>query len=151
VVLDADAAGPGLAQLLPEVDFPVVAQPFAETWFGTSRVREALDRLVGAGARMAVVTLGRRGALARLGEREIACPAFRVQARDTTGAGDAFMAGFHWGLFEGLDPEGVLRAAAAAAALNCRGRGAQGALPDAGELRRFLEVEEAGSWTDPDP
>jgi ribokinase len=100
---------------------------------------------------MAVVTLGGRGALARLGEREIACPAFRVEARDTTGAGDAFMAGFHWGLYEGLDPENVLRAAAAVAALNCRGRGAQAGLPDAGELRRFLAAEEPGVWVDPDP
>ncbi len=150
VVLDADASGPGLAELLARVDFPVVAQPFAETWFGTSRVREALDRLVAGGARMGVVTLGRRGALARIGDRQIACPAFQVEALDTTGAGDAFMAGFHWGLFEGLDPENVLRAAAAVAALNCRGQGAQGGLPDEEELRSFLDGEEPGSWVDPD-
>lgn len=151
VVLDADAPGPGLAEVLPLVDFPVVARPFAETWFRTSRVREALDRLVAGGARMAVVTLGDRGALARIGDREIACPAFRVETRDSTGAGDAFLAGFHWGLFEGLDPENVLRAAAAVAALNCRGLGAQGGLPDEGELRSFLEREEPRAWVDPDP
>lgn len=151
VVLDADAPGAGLAELLALVDFPVVARPFAETFFGTFRVRKALERLVAGGARMAVVTLGRDGALARIGDREIACPAFAVEALDTTGAGDGFMVGFHWGLCEGLDPEGVLRAAAAVAALNCRGQGAQGGLPDEATLRRFLDAEEPGSWVDPDP
>jgi sugar/nucleoside kinase (ribokinase family) len=80
----------------------------------------------------------------------IRAPAYRVAARDTTGAGDAFHAGFIWGLLEGLEAEGVLRAAAAAAALNCRALGAQGGLPDRGGLVAFLEREEPGPWADPE-
>jgi ribokinase len=150
VVLDADAPGAGLAELLPLVDFPVVSRAFAETLFGTSRVREALERLLAAGARMAVVTLGDRGALARCGSQEIRCPAWPVEARDTTGAGDAFLAGLVWGLLEGFEAGEVLRAAAAAAAHNCRAPGAQGGLPDRAELRAFLEREQPGPWIDPD-
>lgn len=150
VVLDADAPGAGLEELLPLVDFPVVSRAFAETLFETSRVREALERLLAAGARMAVVTLGDRGALARCGSEEIRCPAWPVEARDTTGAGDAFLAGFVWGLLEGLEAREVLRAAAAAAALNCRALGAQGGLPDRAELRAFLAREQPGPWIDPD-
>lgn len=149
VVLDADHPEPGVEALLPEIDFPVVSREFAETFYETSKLEEALERMLAGGARMAVVTLGAAGALARVGERLIRSPAYRVQARDTTGAGDAFRAGFVWGLLEGLDAEGVLRAAAAVAALNCRALGAQGGLPDRAGLLAFLARERPGPWTGP--
>ena len=149
VVLDADQPEPGLEELLRDVDFPVVSRGLAETFYRTSKLEEALERMRAAGARMAVVTLGAAGALARVGERVIRSPAYRVEARDTTGAGDAFRAGFIWGLLEGLDAEGVLRAAAAAAAMNCRALGAQGGLPDRAELLAFLARERPGPWTGP--
>ncbi len=150
VVLDADASGPGVDALLTTVDFPIVSRQFAEKHFGTRSVREALRGLVAAGARMAVVTLGSQGALARLGEREIASPAFRVEARDTTGAGDVFHAAFAWALLEGLSPERVLAAANAAASMNCCALGAQGGLPTREELLGFLASHEPAPWQHPD-
>ena len=68
----------------------------------------------------------------------IESPAFRMEARDTTGAGDAFHGAFVFGLLEGLDAAGVLRTANAAAAMNCRALGAQAGLPDRSELEAFL-------------
>lgn len=140
VVLDADQAEPGIEALLAAADFPIVSQAFAETFYGTHSVNEALERLAALGARMPVVTLGERGCLARRGDRLLESPGFPVAARDTTGAGDAFHAAFVWGLLEGLDAERVLRAANAAAALNCRALGAQGGLPDRTTLEAFLET-----------
>jgi sulfofructose kinase len=151
VVLDADAVVPGVAELLAAVDFPVVSRSFAETFSGTSKLREALERLLAAGARMAVITLGPLGALAATGTRVIASPGYRIPVRDTTGAGDAFHAGFVWGLLEGLDAEGVLRAAHAAAALNCQALGAQGGLPDRAQLAAFLARERPAEWVEPAP
>jgi len=150
VVLDADTTGPGLDGLLAQVDFPIVSRSFAEEHFGTASVREALRGLVGLGARLAVVTLGVDGALARLGTREIESPAFGVEATDTTGAGDVFHAAFAWGLLESLPAEAVLKAANAAAAMNCRAFGAQGGLPTRSELLDFLAEHEPGVWRDPD-
>jgi sugar/nucleoside kinase (ribokinase family) len=136
--------------LLGAVDFPIVSRQFAEKHFGTRSVREALRGLVASGARMGVVTIGSQGALARLGEREIESPAFRVEARDTTGAGDVFHAAFAWALLEGLAPERVLAAANAAAALNCCALGAQGGLPTREELLGFLASRRPAPWQDPD-
>ena len=150
VLLDADASGPGVDALLAAVDFPIVSRQFAEKHFGTRSVREALRGLVAAGARMGVVTLGSQGAFARLGEREIPSPGFRVEARDTTGAGDVFHAAFAWGLLEGLSPERVLAAANAAAAMNCCALGAQGRLPTREELLGFLASRAPAPWRDPD-
>jgi sugar/nucleoside kinase (ribokinase family) len=93
---------------------------------------------------MAVVTLGSQGACARLGEREIRSPGFRVEARDTTGAGDVFHAAFAFGLLQGWEAERVLRASNAAAAMSCRALGAQGGLPDRSELEEFLAANPRG-------
>ena len=87
---------------------------------GLGRVGEETDGLVG-------VTLGARGFLWREGSRERHLPAFRVAARDTTGAGDVFHGAYALALAEGRGPEDAGRFASAAAALKCaRGRGWDG-------------------------
>jgi sulfofructose kinase len=140
VVLDADRRGRAAETLLGEVDFPIVSREFAES-LGDGSVREALRVLASRARHLAVVTLGPDGAIAmaRNGGRVLESPAFRVEARDTTGAGDVFHAAFVWGLLQGLDATAVLRSANAAAALSCRALGAQGSLPDREELAAFLE------------
>ena len=149
VVADVDAPGPGVDALLAAVDFPLVSRSFAETLARDGTIRGGLDRLVQLGARMAVATLGDRGCLARVGDREIASPAFAIAPRDTTGAGDVFHAAFAWGVLEGWSGERLLCTANAAAALACRGFGAQGELPTRGEVEAFLREREPGPWRDP--
>lgn len=137
VVLDADTVAPGLETLLGLVDFPIVSRSFAEEWGGTGSVRDGLVAVAGPSTRLAVATLGPAGALARGPEGWIETAACEVAVTDTTGAGDAFHAGFAWGLLEGRDAAGVLGAAHAVAALNCTALGAQAGLPDLERLRRF--------------
>ena len=150
VVLDADSAGPGLEKLLAKIDFPIVSRGLAEAMGGRGGLPAALAELCALGARLAVVTLGEYGALARCGERLIASPAFRVDVRDTTGAGDVFHAAFVWGLLEGLACEPILRTANAAAAMSCRALGAQGGLPTRSELMAFLREQRPKVWQEPD-
>ena len=136
VVLDVDAPAPGWERLLAGVDFPVVSGGFAEVAYGGAE--RALEALAAHGARLPVVTLGAKGALAWCEGRPLASPAFAVEVVDTTGAGDAFHGAFAWGLLQGLGALELLRVANAAAALACTAPGAQGALPDANELRALL-------------
>jgi sulfofructose kinase len=138
VVLDADVRSRALDRILPHVDFPIVSKGFAETWNGRGAPEEALRELVDHGARLAVVTAGDQGAWGRERDRWIDSPAFRVDVADTTGAGDAFRGGFVWSLVRGHDTESALRAANAAAAMNCRAQGAQGGLPSEAALHAFL-------------
>ena len=139
VVLDADQLWPGAERLLRLTDFPVVARELAEELGETGSPADGLRALVRCGARLAVATCGRDGALARAGERSFSSPAFAVEVRDTTGAGDAFHTGFIWGLLRGFGEESVLRLANAVAGLSCTAVGAQQGLPRRGELERFLE------------
>jgi sugar/nucleoside kinase (ribokinase family) len=143
VVLDADAAFPGWRELVAQSDFPIVSRAFAEE-ISKGSARGGLLALAARARCLAVVTLGPEGAIAcAAGDTEVnATPAFRVEARDTTGAGDAFHAGFIWGLLQGLDAAAVLRAAHAVAALGCTAFGAQGGLPDREALEAFLADRE---------
>ena len=139
VVLDADTPAPGIDALLQRVDFPIVSREFAEKHFGTRSPTDFLRGLTALGARFPVVTLGDRGAVAGGGEGVIESPAFQVDVRDTTGAGDVFHAAFIWGLLEGMNGARILQVANAAAAMNCRALGAQGGLPSREELEDFLQ------------
>jgi sugar/nucleoside kinase (ribokinase family) len=66
---------------------------------------------------IAVIKRAERGASAFYRGRRSDCPATPLSVRDSTGAGDAFAAGFLGGLLRGLSVEGCLAAGNAAAAL----------------------------------
>jgi len=143
VLLDLDAPGQAARELLGVADFPIVSERFAEWISGDGSAMGGLRELLRHGARLAVVTLGPRGALS-LGPRDaepLASEAFRVEVRDTTGAGDVFHAAFAFALLQGWGRRRVLRTAHAAAALSCRAVGAQGGLPSRAELETFLAAQ----------
>jgi fructoselysine 6-kinase len=84
------------------------------------------EDLLMAGARWALVTRGRQGAvLSGKGSRFMA-PVIEVEAVDTLGAGDTFIARTLFGLLKGERPDDVMTAAAAAAAATCQYYGAVG-------------------------
>ena len=138
VVLDADDPTDRVLRLVCDVDFPIVSEHFAESMGEGGSPERVLRELAGRGARLSVVTLGSRGALAFADNRTFESPAFAVRAIDTTGAGDAFRSGFIWALVNRRDPVTALRVANATAAMNCRGLGAQVGLPTLVELEKFL-------------
>jgi sugar/nucleoside kinase (ribokinase family) len=149
VFLDADGLPVGLQDLLEVVDFPVVSQGFAEKTGSGFSVRAGLSRLVDGGARVAVATLGERGALARIGDRLVGSSAFAIEPRDTTGAGDAFHAAWIAAVLHGEELEEALRRANGAAAMNCGADGAQGGLADPEGLASFLSTHRQRGWIDP--
>ena len=67
-----------------------------------------------------IVTLGEEGALWFDGNSILVVPTFKVEPKDTTGAGDAFLGGLiHARFFQGLDRGSSLESANACAALKC--------------------------------
>lgn len=141
VTMDLDTAYKGLDGLLPLVDCMITSQGLANELAGVMDEREALkilhDRY---GCYLVAMTQGSRGSLAYVEGQFIASPAFRPSTlKDTTGAGDAFRAGFIYGLLKGFSVEETLRAANAVAALNCRELGARAGLPTEEELKQMLD------------
>lgn len=87
-------------------------------------------------SRRVVVTLGANGVRAGLGERRINLAGPRIEAVDTTGAGDAFCGALAAALDQGIPFDGALRHAVAAGALACTRTGAQQSSP----LRQDIET-----------
>jgi len=139
ISLDLDEDGPGVESLLERAQFPVVSGLFAEAWGGGKGIEAGLERIAESRAcRLAVATREREGALALWQGQWVRSPGFAVEVLDSTGAGDAFRAGFIWGLLQGQDVHQVLRTANAVAALSCQAVGAQSGLPDQSQLSSWL-------------
>jgi sugar/nucleoside kinase (ribokinase family) len=85
-----------------------------------------------------VTKLGARGACARRGTEHVACPGFRVEAIDTTGAGDSFDAGFLYGYLSGLGLEASLRWGCACGALATTRVGGIEGQPTVGQVQELL-------------
>lgn len=107
------------------------------------RPGEDCDTAVGAlwheGLRYLSVTRGARGASLYTREGRLDCPGFRVDALDTTAAGDAYTASVLSGVLRGVDPPRLLRMACAAGALAASRKGAMESLPEADDVAAFLE------------
>jgi ribokinase len=104
---------------------------------GVSGEEPAAAVLRARGARSVLVTLGERGVLACGDGPARHVPGFRVDAVDTTAAGDAFNGALAVALNEGREPLAAVRFACAAAALACTRRGAQASLPTRAEVDRL--------------
>jgi ribokinase len=90
--------------------------------------------LLARGPRSVVVTLGAEGALVASAEGIARVPSLKVDAVDTTGAGDAFTAALAWRLGAGAPlPEAAAYAARVGAAAVTK-RGAQESFPTAAEV-----------------
>ncbi len=88
------------------------------------------------GPRCVVITMGEQGAWLSSPDEEAAIPAFPVQSRDTTGAGDAFVGSLAVFLAQKTPPREALAKASLYAALSTRGVGTQKSFPSRDELER---------------
>lgn len=107
------------------------------------------ERLLAAGARSVVVTLGAEGAI--VAERTAgdgaalltAVPAYRVRAVDTTGAGDAFVGAVAGELAAGRRLADAVRFATAVSAVSVQRVGAQASYADRAEVEGFIAAQAA--------
>lgn len=85
-----------------------------------------------------VITLGGKGVFVACGGREEIIPAYKVDAVDTTGAGDAFNGGFVVALSEGKNIWEAAKFANAVAALSVQRMGTTPSMPDRTEVDNFI-------------
>jgi len=90
------------------------------------------------GPRAVVLKLGDQGCFYAGDREQIHVPAFAVEARDATAAGDVFNGALAVALAEGRRMEAGLRFACAAAALSVTRPGAQSSIPTRAETESFL-------------
>jgi ribokinase len=151
-VLNPAPAAPPLPELLRatdwlvpnEVEFAEIATPIIGRPADARRPRDVADLADTLGLRV-VVTIGEKGAaLCRAGGEVEYIPPPRVQAVDTTGAGDAFVGAFCYGLAGGMTEEEAVRLGCACAALSVTRPGTQISFPQGDELDRARTWAQSG-------
>jgi ribokinase len=125
-------------ELVPLVDIIAPNETEALALTGSSDAREAAQQLLTLGARAALVTLGGEGALYCDASGALHCPAVRVQAVDTTAAGDAYIGALATAMAEHRSIAESLGFAAAAAGLAVTRLGAQPSLGTRDEVAEFI-------------
>ncbi|MFZ4707907.1 MAG: ribokinase [Bacteroidales bacterium] len=103
--------------------------------------KQAADIISAKGVDIVVITLGSQGALIKEYNEYLFVEAFKVDALDTTAAGDTFCGAFCVGLSEGRSITDAVKLAARAAAITVTRMGAQASIPYRSELSS-LDVEQ---------
>jgi ribokinase len=100
--------------------------------------KQAADIISAKGVNIVIITLGSKGALIKENDNYVSVLADKVEAIDTTAAGDTFCGALCVGLSEGLSLEDSVRMANKAASITVTREGAQSAIP----YRREIVAEE---------
>ena len=152
-ILDPAPAQKLSAQLLEMVDVLTPNETEARILTGLevtddSSARLAAGKLLALGVEMVVLTLGAKGVLLADNTSMEFIPAVKVDAVDTTAAGDAFTGALAVGLARG---EALREAAVFAnhvAALSVMTMGAQSSMPGAGQVESFIKQKSAEGVND---
>ncbi|MEW2044583.1 ribokinase [Streptomyces sp. NPDC005476] len=137
-VLNPSPPRPLPAEVLAACDPLIVNEHEAKVILGEESVSEEPEDwarlLLAKGPKSVVVTLGPEGALVASAEGVARVASVRVDAVDTTGAGDSFTAALAWRLGTGSSLAGAAAYAARVGAVAVTRRGAQESFPTADEV-----------------
>jgi sulfofructose kinase len=146
VTVDVDTIYHGFDAVLPNVDYLIASSEFPGQWTSERDPFRALEMIQDEyGMRVAAMTLGAHGALARVDGRFVYSPAFVVNCVDTTGAGDVFHGAFCYAILAGMSIEDALDLSNAMAALNCTAIGARGGIKTLDHARALMARTERRS------
>ncbi len=149
VSCDVDTIYPGFDRVLPFVDYLVSSSEFPARWTGEQDPFRALEVIqTQHGMRVAAMTLGADGALARVDGRYIYTPGFVVDCVDTTGAGDVFHGAFCYSVIKGMPLVDGLEFSCAMAALNCTKLGARGGIATADDAHALMATAQRRVWSE---
>jgi len=143
VTVDVDTIYHGFDRVLAYVDYLIASSEFPVQWTNERDPFKALEMIqTEYGMKVAAMTLGPHGALARAEGRFFYSPAFVVNCVDTTGAGDVFHGAFCYAVLQSMSLEDALEFSNAMAALNCTALGARGGIRSVEEARGLMRRAE---------
>jgi sugar/nucleoside kinase (ribokinase family) len=128
-----------IAPALEHADWFIPNDDQAMKLTGTEDVQAAGNALVARGSARCAITCGAEGSIVVTADGVERVPAFQVEVVDTTGCGDAFSAGFMFGVSLGREPADAARLGSACAALVAQGLGSDAGEFDLAEADRFAE------------
>ena len=136
-ILDAGSVHRGTKALVDQVDYLICSEKFAKDFTGEVKEESAIEKLVKYSSNV-LITLGERGLLWKNMFGEGRRTAFKVEACDTTGAGDAFHGAFAVCVACKKDWDKSLEYSSAVAAICCKKVGARTGIPYKEEVEKFI-------------
>jgi ribokinase len=132
-------------RLIEKVSYITPNETEAETLTGIkviddSSAKKAGTELLKLGAKTAIITMGKRGAMLVDSSSSELIPAFVVDAVDATAAGDAFTGGLAYAIACGKSVREAIQFGNAVAAITVTRMGAQPSMPTKDELEEFLKL-----------
>lgn len=124
---------------LPYIDLFIPSVDEARKLSGKEEVKEMAQVFLEGGAKKVVIKLGEEGCYINNGQEEHRIKGFKVEAVDTTGAGDSFVAGFICGITNGWDLKRCGEFANAVGAHCVMKLGASTGIKSKDEILRFLK------------
>ncbi len=131
-----------LDRFLSKSHVVIVSQVEAEKISGRKIPEDAIQALVARGSNIVIVTLGARGVLVWDGKNMNAVPACKAETIvDTTGAGDAFSAGFMVGMIEGMDWISAAKLGNAVSSMKIGHFGARNGVPNLQQAKEWMNKQ----------
>lgn len=127
--------------LLEKITYLTPNETELEYITGIKDIDQASDSLLEWGVKDLVVTLGKDGSMWKTKDQRVLMEAARVDAIDTTAAGDSFHGGFALGLDSYTDKKEILKLANLVGALTTTKKGAINALPYREEVEKKLQMK----------
>ena len=123
---------------LPYLDIFLPNTEESELITGLKKPEEQLNFYLNHGVGIAGIKMGEKGALISNGKERFELGAYNVSVADTCGAGDAFIAGFIYGMLKGWDLYTNAKFATATAAHCVQSDGATSGLIEAEKISEFI-------------
>lgn len=121
-----------------KIDYLILNESEGQSITGETETKAVTNKLIEMCGGAVVLTLGGDGAVYADKKEYILVPAFKVNAVDTTGAGDTFTGYFLNALLSGVKADEALKTASAASAIVVGKAGAAETIPEKEEVRKFL-------------
>ena len=108
--------------------------------FGKDTIDNQIDKFLGLGAKLVIMTIGKAGAVVSNGCERIKIPTLATDVVDATGAGDAFWSGFYASIIKGYTVKEALYLASAVSAYKLKFLGAVVELPSIEEIKNIYQL-----------
>jgi sugar/nucleoside kinase (ribokinase family) len=128
-----------VGDLLSNIDFVFPNEDEARAFTGKEDVDDISDHLLDYGIKHVVLKRGRRGCLLKSKQERFFVPAYEVEAVDTTGAGDNFVAGFITALLDQKPLKYCCQFGCATAAVNILEMGANSGVKSKEQVIQFMK------------
>lgn len=139
VTKDRTGRWTAIAPCYPHLDYFLPSIEQASCIVGTEDERKIADYFLAQGVGTVAIKLGTRGCYCQSRNAAFYCGCYSVPVAETTGAGDAFVAGFLTQLGRGGTLEECVCFATATSAHAVQAFGATAGVPDYDTVRRFME------------